>query len=170
MSAAATLVVEFGDSADSSAFYAAEFDETLNLDNSGEATTDFAPGDELYFWVQHDSSLAIASVESTDRRGTLVDCGTVTRSRDQEVTFTSTDSVDLSYIPASAPTITWYGEVGTRLTVSGKTVAVSGNTPCTADLVFPVAVHLFRYVPPPLVLASDEDTHRIVFVITLEGA
>ena len=56
----ATIVVEFGTGADSSAFVAVELDDHLNKDADGETKTQFNPGDQVWFWVQHDASLRTA--------------------------------------------------------------------------------------------------------------
>lgn len=162
-----TLVVEFGDGADSSAFVAMEFDETLNLDDDGNAKTSFEPEDDVWFWIQHAGTLQIDSIAATS--GMVVDCGTVRRSRDQELTFTGTDSVELSHIPAGNPSYTWYGNEGSGLSRNGRTVLVSGNTPCTCDAVIPIDVHLYRFVPPALELA-DGQSYRVVIVAYMEAA
>lgn len=162
-----TLVVDFGAGADSSAFVAMEFDEPLNLDDDGNAKTSFDPGDEVWFWIQHAETLRIDRVVATS--GMVVDCGIVRRSRDQELTFTGVDSVELSHIPAGNPSLTWYGNEGNGLTRTGRSVSVSGNTPCTCDAVIPIDVHLYRFVPPVLALGADE-TYRVVIVAYLGAA
>ena len=156
-----TLVVEFGEGADSAAFVAMELDETLNLDDEGNALTSFDPGVEVWFWLQHADTLRIDRIASTS--GMVVDCGIVRRSRDQELTFTDTDSVEFSHIPAGNPSYTWYGNEGSGLAKNGRSVSVSGNTPCTCDAVIPIDVHLYRFVPPVLELADDQ-TYRVVIV------
>lgn len=162
-----TLVVEFGEGADSNAFVAMEFDETLNLGDDGEEKTSFDPDDEVWFWIQHADTLQIDSVKATS--GMVVDCGTVRRSRVQELTFTGKDTVDLSHIPAVNPSYTWYGNEGSGLARNGRSVSVSGNTPCTCDVVIPIDVHLYRFVPPALDLGENE-TYRVVIVAYLEAA
>lgn len=162
-----TLVVEFGEGADSSAFVALELDETLNLDEDGEEKTRFDPGDEVWFWVQHADTLQIDRIAATS--GMVVDCGVVRRERLQELTFTGTDAIELSHLPAANPSYTWYGNVGAGLARSGRSVSVSGNTPCTCDATIPIDVHLYRFVAPALTLA-DEATYRVVIVVYLEAA
>lgn len=162
-----TLVVEFGAGADSAAFVAMELDETLNLDDEGNEKTGFAAGDEVWFWLQHADTLRIDRIASTS--GMVVDCGVVRRSRNQELTFTSTDSVELSHIPANNPSYTWCGNEGAGLARNNRSVSVSGNTPCTCDAVIPIDVHLYRFIPPPLELADDQ-TYRVVIVAYMEAA
>lgn len=167
MSLGATIVIQFGESADSSAFVAMELDETINLDSTGNAKSEFEPGDEVWFWLQHDASLVVASIESTS--GMVVDCGMARRERTQELTFIGEEGASLSYIPAVSPTYTWYGNVGSGLALDGRTVSVAGNLPCTCDAVIPIDVHLYRFIPPALELAEDA-SYRVVVVVTMEAA
>jgi len=167
MNVGETLVAQFGSSADSSAFVAKDLDETLNLDGEGNVKTSWVDGDEVWFWVQHDASLVIDRVEPTS--GMVVDCGQARRSRTQELTFKTADTVELSHIPAKNPTYTWYGNKGAGLTRNGRAVSVSGNLPCTCDAEIPIDVHLYRFIPPKLDLGSGE-TYRVVIVIYLEAA
>jgi hypothetical protein len=164
----ATIVVRFGEGADSSAFVTIELDETLNITEDGSERTSFLPGDEVWFWLQHDTSLRIGSVACTS--GMAVDCGTVRRERRQELTFAAADSTEiLSHLPAVAPSLIWYGNDGSPLRIEGRAVRVDGVTPSTCDVVLPIDVHLYRYVPPPLTLA-DGDSYRAVVVVTMEAA
>ncbi|HNC99107.1 MAG TPA: hypothetical protein PKW90_23430 [Myxococcota bacterium] len=167
MSANATIVIEFGAGADSGAFVALELDETLNLGEDGEEQTQFSPGDEVWFWLQHDASLRVGAVAATS--GMVVDCGMVRRSRLQELTWINEDAQELSHIPAANPSYTWYGNAGSGMVRDGRSVTVTGNLPCTADAAIPIDVHLYRFVPPPLELADDA-SYRVVVVITMEAA
>lgn len=164
----ATIVVQFGEGADSAAFVVVELDETLNLDTEGEAKSQFTPGDEVWWWLQHDPTLRIGLIECTS--GMVVKCGPARRQREQELTWTGVDAqVELSHIPASAPALTWYGTIGAQFQVAGRQATVTGNTPCTCDAVIPIEVQLYRFVPPPLTLAGEEK-YRVVVVITMEAA
>lgn len=168
MNVGSTIVVEFGQGADSTAFVAVELDETMNLDDSGEVKSQFAPGDEVWFWVQHDASLVIDRIESTS--GMVVDCGTVRRERTQEMTWTGSDTVELSHIPAANPAYSWFGNIGHGIARNGRSVSVEvASTPCTCDATLPIDVHLYRFVPPVLELA-DEATYRVVIVVNMEAA
>lgn len=167
MSVGATIVVEFGQGADSSAFVAVELDDTLNVDGEGEAKSQFGPGDEVWFWLQHDVSLRVGRIACTS--GMVVDCGLARRQREQELTWTGEEAVELSHIPAAAPVLTWHGNVGTGLSRDGRSMRITGNLPCTADAVIPIDVHLYRFVPPALSLAAGR-TYRVVVVIHMEEA
>jgi len=162
-----TLVVEFGDGADASEFVAFEFDETLNLDADGNAKTSYSPGDEVWFWLQHDVTLRLDRIAATS--GMVVSCGTVRRSREQELIFTGEDAITLSHVPSGNPTFTWYGNVGSGISRSGRSVSVSGKTPCVCDAVIPIEVRLFRFIPPPLELEA-EATYKVKIVAYMEAA
>lgn len=164
MSLGATIVVQFGEGADSSAFVTMELDETLNLDSAGDAKSEFGPGDEVWFWLQHDTNLAVERIESTS--GMVVDCGMARRERNQELTFIGEEGASLSYIPAVSPTFTWFGNVGAGLGLDGRSVTVAGNLPCTCDVVIPIDVHLYRFIPPALELAEGA-SYRVVVVVTM---
>ncbi|MGD9948921.1 MAG: hypothetical protein AB7U29_10635 [Desulfobulbus sp.] len=162
-----TIVVEFGDGADQSAFYVFEMDETLNLDAEGNEQSQFSPGDEVWFWGQHAASLRIDRIEATS--GMVVDCGIVRRSRTQQLTFTGADVLELSHIPAFNPAYTWFGNIGGGISRNGRSVSVASNIPCTCDAAIPIDVHLYRFVPPQLAL-EDEETYRVVIVAYMEAA
>lgn len=168
MSIGATIVVEFGQGADSSAFVAVELDETLNLDSDGAEKTQFVPGDEVWFWLQFDeTALRLDRVACTS--GMVVAAGLASRTRTQELTWTGDDGQELSHIPSATPSLKWYGAVGSGLSRDSRKLTVTGNTPCTADATIPISVRLYRYVPPPMSLSGDE-TWRSVIVIYMEAA
>lgn len=168
MSIGATIVVEFGSGADSSAFVAVELDDTLNIDSEGEVKSQFVPGDQVWWWVQHDPSLRIDRIACTS--GMVVPAGTVSRTRDQELTWTTAEEgQELSHIPSGNPTLRWYGNTGQGLSRDGRKLSLTGGLPCTADATIPIQVQLYRYVPPPMNL-SGEQTWRSVIVIYMEAA
>ena len=167
MSVGSTIVVEFGSGADSSAFVAVELDEVLNVDAAGEPISSWSPGDEVWFWIQHDPTLRLDRIAATS--GMVVDCGTARRERQQELTWTSEEGITLSHLPAAPPVLTWYGNVGNRFALAGRTATVEGNLPCTCDALIPLDVRLYRYIPPPLNLLGEQ-TYRVVIVIHMEAA
>lgn len=167
----ATLVIQFGEGADSSLFVAAEFDEVLNVSASGENKTSWLPGETPWFWVQHDPALRIASILPTGAAGDVIAYDTARRTRNQELSWPNIDTaIELSHIPASAPTLTWYGAPGTGLQRDGRTLRITGGAPCTCDAVIPIEVHLYRFIPPPLELPTAEDKYRVILYITMEAA
>jgi len=167
----ATLVVRFGEGADSNAFVVAEFDELLNVSAAGESKSSWLPGDSIYFWVQHDPALRIASILPTGAAGDIVAYGPTRRSREQELSWPDTDTtVELSHIPASTPLLAWYGAPGTGLQLDNRTVRITGGAPCTCDAIITIDVHLYRFIPPPLDLPTAEDKYRTILYITMEAA
>ena len=165
----ATIVVEFGDGVPRDHRQVqVELDETLNLLPDGEVRTQWAPGDEAWFWVHFDpAQLRLDRVAATS--GQVVAQGGARRSRSQELTFTRADEpVALNYLPAASAAMRWYGTVGQGLRREGREVRVSGPVPCTGDAEIPIDVRLYRYLPPPLELAEDE-TYRVVIVIYMEA-
>lgn len=167
----ATLVVQFGESADSSAFVAYEFDDVLNVDSSGGTKSSWLPGEVIYFVVQHDPSLRVDAILPTGAAGTIVDCGTVTRTRKQELSWPDIDTEqELSHIPTAMPALSWYGAPGTGLKLSDRTITLTGGAPSTCDAVIPIEARLYQFIPPPLELATEEDTHRVIIYIYMEAA
>jgi hypothetical protein len=167
----ATLVVQFGESADSTAFVTAEFDDVLNVDSAGEVKSSWLPGDSIFFLVQHDPSLRIDAILPTGNSGTIVDCGIVSRSRDQELSWPDINTEqELSHNSTFFPTLTWYGSPGYGLKLNGRTLTIAGGAPCTCDAVIPIEARLFQYIPPQLVLATEDDIYRIIIYIYMEAA
>lgn len=162
-----TLVVEFGENADSSAFVVVQLDDTLNVDAGGQTVSTFSPGQSAYFWVQHAPSLRIGAVTATS--GVIAADGLARRSRTQELTWTSLESQELECIPAGAPVLSWVGAQGSGFALNGRTATVTGNVPCTCEATYPIDVHLYHLVPPTLNLAAGE-TYRIVIVVYMEAA
>jgi hypothetical protein len=168
----ATIVVRFGGGADASAYVAAEFDKLLNVDEAGQEKSAWLPGDTIWFWVQHDPSLRIASIVPTGRSGGVVDQGLAIRTGEvEELTWEAdNDAVDLAHLPMAAPELRWYGEPGEGLTRNGRSMVVTGGAPCTCDATYPREVCLFRYIPPPLELADENDKYRVILFVTMEAA
>jgi hypothetical protein len=167
----ATLVVQFGDQGTSDAFVAAEFDDKLNVDSSAQVKTIWNPGDEIWFWVQHDDSVRIAAVKPTGSAGDIVDCGIAERNVEQQLAWPDTETtVELSHIPLSTPSFTWYGAPGVGLSFSGRTISINSGAPCTCDAAIPISVHLFRFIPPALTLADESEIYRVIIYIYMEAA
>jgi hypothetical protein len=164
-------VVQFGDQAPVDAFVVAEFDDTLNIDGSGNVKTTWHAGDEIWFWVQHDASVRIAHIKPTGGSGDIVDCGWSHRSKTQELTWPDVETInELSYIPSAAITLKWYGTPGEGLAVSGRSISIAGSAPCTCDATIPMGVRLYRFIPPALALSGDADIYRVVIYIYMESA
>lgn len=164
-----TIVVEFGEGADSSAFVAVELDETLNKNADGSEKSQWYPGDQVWFWLQYDEAvLRLDRIVSTS--GMVVAAGEVSRTREQALTWTvADDPVELSHQPSGPVSLHYYGRAGTGMRQEGRQIRMAGGVPCTADATLPLRVLLYRYVPPPMTLAEDQ-TWRSVIVVYLEAA
>ena len=102
MTTQATIVVTFGENVSSSNhFVRAELDDTLNLNSEGKSKTSFNPGDDVYFLIQHDSTVRIRAIRSTS--GQVQSLGAVSRSREQIMLYTELNEIqDFGYTGGTA--------------------------------------------------------------------
>jgi hypothetical protein len=162
---AASIVVNYGDTAASSALVVVELDDTLNLDAAGKTKTQFYPGDLVYFLVHHDATVRITRVLTTS--GTVDPLGSVLRDRTQQMLFKSpTDKQDLPHLPAGIVTPSWYGRTS-NLVQDGRSLTADA-TPCIGEMDYDMEAELFCLTPPDLDLAGDEK-HFIGVVINMES-
>lgn len=162
----ATVVVQFGQGADSSALVVVELDGEVNRTADDEEKTQFIPGDRPVWLVHHDATLRIGNVACSS--GMIQALGQVTRTRTQQTPFPARESVELPYLPAGAIAATWYGNNG-GLRVSGRTATAEGTVPAIAELSIPVRFSQYRLIPPSLSL-SGEQTWPVLIVVTMEAA
>lgn len=162
----ATIVVQFGQGANSSALVVVEMDGELNKDSEGNEKTQFIPGDRPVWLVHHDSTVRIGSVACSS--GMIQALGQVMRTRTQQLSFPSREAVDLPYVPAGGVSARWYGNNG-NLTVSGRSVRATGTVPAIGLVSVPVRFWQYRLIPPALSL-SGEETWPILIVVTMEAA
>ena len=158
MSVAASLVVRFGEGADSTELVAMEFDAAMNLDAAGEEKREFSPGDPVFFLVHHAPTLRIGQVKASC--GMVVAQGAVSREKEQQLLWTAAgEEQELSYVPASAVTPLWYGNVAAGLRKTGlRTMTVSGGLLPALSLVrHAVTFHLYKLLTPPVELGEGEE-------------
>ncbi len=169
MSVTASIVVHFGEGVDSGAFNLAMLDKELNVDASGNELTQFAPGDVVYFLVQHDPSLKIVRVAATD--GTVAAQGIRTVTMQDQVDFVAAgESVDITALPSGAVTVgKWYGRQGAGMKITGRNVSVTSGTPAKADLDYKARMNGYKLVTPAVSLTEDE-TYPITVFIYFEAA
>ncbi len=169
MSVAASLVVTFGDGADSSDLVVMEFDKIMNVDAVSEEKTQFAPGDEVFFLIHHASTLRIGSVKAT--AGMVVSQGRVTRAREQQLLWTAVDEEqELSCIPSSALTAVWYGNEATGFKKSGfRAVTISGGVLPALSLVSYSAVFAMYKIITPFVELAEGESWPITIVAEMEA-
>ena len=164
----ATIVVEFGEGADSTALVVVELDDAVNRDSEGKAITSFHPGDEPGFVVHYDpAALRIDRVKASS--GMIVDNGRASRERKQQVRFTGPGKpITLPHIPASGVSVDWYGNAPT-ISQADRQITAAGSLPAIGEAAYNIACHAYRLVPPPLSLAENE-SYPILVVIYMETA
>jgi hypothetical protein len=162
----ATVVVQFGRGADSTALVKVELDGEVNRDAEGNEQTSFIPGDQPVFLVHHDASLVIGSVACSS--GLIQDLGQVSRSRSQRIEWPDLSAQELEYLPSATPAFVWYGNDATPALVD-RTLTPTGMVPAVCDVALTAAFRQFRLLPPPLTLAAETD-YPILIVVTLEAA
>lgn len=167
MSEKTTLVLKFGQAA-GTGFAIAELDDIRNVDSTGQKKSSFAPGDEVYFLVQHDDSLRIDRIAATG--GMVVAMGQVSRDYTDRLDFPALgDTAELSHLPAGSVSRTWVDHAA-AVTIAGRTVtAAGGELPAKGNLAYSAEMHSFRLVPPPMTLA-DGESHEITVYIFMETA
>jgi len=166
MTIEATVVVEFGDGADSSALVVVELDGEMNKDAEGEEITSFEPGMPAYFLVHYDTSkLYIGSVKSS--AGGITGGTAVTRDREQQLSFTRADEgQDLPHIPAGGVTYKWYGNTP-LLTIDGRNIKAN-LVPAICEAAYKIAATQYCLIPPAMTLVDDEQ-YPVLIVITMEA-
>ena len=164
----ATVVVEFGDGADSGALVVVELDDMVNLDRDGKPKTRFFPGDEPGFIVHYDqAALRIGRVSASS--GQVVDVGAVTRARTAQVNFpVPGERQELPHIPAGQISWRWYGNAP-AIGQDGRSIVPSGDLPAIGDADYTISCRAYRLIPPPLDLSGDE-TWPVLVVVTMEDA
>jgi hypothetical protein len=163
----ATIIVQFGKGADSSALVKVELDGAVNLDSSGKEKTQFYAGDQPVFLVHHDATVHLDHIECSS--GMIQELGTVIRQRKQQMSFPAADSQELDYVPAGVVAVTWFGNDGV-LQQTGRTMLPTGNLPAVCDLVVPVEFRQFRLLPPSLTLEKEGDEWPVLVVLHMEAA
>ncbi len=178
----ASLVVEFGEGVnEETANVKVEFDQLRIADLYGEEKTQFAPGEEVWFLVHHDSDLAIEWVKPTS--GTVNQGSDVARERLQQLLFTPKIlAIDLEYIPSGQPVTEFYGNTAALGSVDGRRLPlvdydtlrvadyVPSWLPAVCDAAYDVRFLSYRFVPGPIELEDEEDIYPVVIVVKVVNA
>ena len=162
----ATVVVQFGQGANSSALVLVELDGELNRTADDQEKTQFFPGDRPVWLVHHDATVRIGSVACSS--GMIQPLGQVTRTRTQQMQFPAGEAMDLPYVPAGAVSVQWYGNNG-GLVQTGRSVRATGSVPAIGEVSVPVRFSQYRLIPPALSLAGEE-TWPVLIVVEMEAA
>lgn len=159
----ASTVVSFGSGSGSDALVVFELDEEMN-----DEETSFAPGDDIFLRLHHDSSVSLDKMLATN--GQIDNQGTGTRTIETQLLWqTVDDSHDLSYIPSGGLTAEYYGNEATGLKKSGDRQAVitGGTMPALSLISYSATFSLFRLIAPSMELESDE-SYPIMVVAYME--
>jgi hypothetical protein len=102
----ATLNVSFSDESDGTqGVLKLEIDDRENGLNGGD--TSFSPGDDVYYFLFKDSNVDVLDHQVT--AGGKTSQGSDTKSLDENITFSNSDTASLSYPPDGAVTLQWLG-------------------------------------------------------------
>ncbi|SHO52829.1 hypothetical protein [Desulfopila aestuarii] len=164
-----TLVVRFGESVASvSGDIVAEWDDTLNVESSGEVKSRFVPGDEAWLLIHADPGLQIVRVAAT--HGSVNASGQVVQQRSQDIGFGGVDDgQDLRYLPAASIVGQWLGRVGVGLQIAGRRLTVQDGFPCLLRASYPVRFRRYRLQTPAMTLNTDETYPLLVYIYYTEA-
>lgn len=157
-----TLVVSLDEGVSADLLAVALLDDALNLDDDGNAKTQFEPGDMPYFLVHLDPRLAVTDIRCSS--GEARRRGRVTREARADITIDEAGgTAELERIPASEPVFAWYGN---RPDVSreGRTLTFTGALPATGSVAYSYQAHSYQYIPPPLGPTQEWRTRIVIHV------
>jgi hypothetical protein len=120
----ATLNVTFDDdsTSESQGLLKLEIDDREEGLNGGD--TSFAPGDDVYYFLFKDSNITVLEHEVT--AGGKTGVGSGTKTIDENVTFSDSDTSSLNYPPDGTVTMKWLGKC---FEISGTTVKANTTLP-----------------------------------------
>lgn len=98
-----------------------EIDDRETGLNGGD--TSFAPGDTVGFWLFKDSNVTVVA-GPTSTSGGVTSAGTDTKTIDEYITFSNSDSGSLGYPPSGAVSLEWQGRCY-RIVESSGSVSVT---------------------------------------------
>ena len=152
------MTVSFGGGSASNALIKLELDDKMNVDSSGEEISSFAPGDNIYFRLHHDTTVQLARMASTD--GEVEAQGSGSRTITEELLWVYLDDEhELGYVPNnSGITSSHYGSEPSDIKKSGtkKMVISGGELPALSLVTYSANFSLYRLIAPDVDLAEDE--------------
>lgn len=154
-----TIVVTFGDVAASQGFVTVEADSLLNIDVDGNVKSEFAPGDEFHFLLQHDDTMAMNSM-AVSSGAVYAKTALQRRDKGQQMSFVSKAVQELPYIPAGEVDFSWYGREP-AVTQDGRQISVDSH-PAIGEASYAVEMHGFTLEPPPLRLLAEEEYYILI--------
>lgn len=124
----ATLNVSFDSTTDTATGgIKLEIDDRADGLNNGN--TSFKPGDDAYYWLFKDSNVTL--IEHVATAGGIGGAGSDTKTVDENITFTNSDTGSLGYPPSGSVTMNWLGRSfeikGTDVLGNSAVPEVSGS-------------------------------------------
>lgn len=168
-----SIVLDFGEDVDDSAFVIVELDDQVNLDYNEDIITTFLPGEEVGFIVHFNKrELKIASVDCSS--GVVSGGDETSRARSEQVQFLSPKKkVDLSYIPEGDVTFEWYAEDNGNeplIVTSGREMLPQNATPAIGEASFDISCFAYTLTPPKGLTIGEDESYFVLCVIRLEAA
>jgi len=124
----ATLTVNFSATSQTgNAGIKLEVDDRPDGANGGN--TSFKPGDTVYILQFVDENVEVKPNFPQANAGSVSSAGRATKSIDENITFSNSDTASLGYPPSGAVTMTWLGRVVELNSSTGAVSAYSGPVP-----------------------------------------
>lgn len=171
MAVEASIVVVFGDDADTSGLVVVELDPTddLNLNSDGEVKSTFnatvSPVDTPALIIHHSDSLTITEVVST--AGNIsgpYNAGSQTREID--FSFPSIDDTSsIGYADTSLSSYSFYGNEAVLAVSGNDLIATGGSSPCVGIANVNVNFQAKYILTPPLVVLDEDETYPITIYV-----
>lgn len=175
MAVETSIVVVFGDGADSDGTVVAELDplHDNNLDSDGElkSTFDSVAPDVPVLLIHHDDTVQLTRIVATSGSVESTETSGITQTREVDLSFaTEEDTVSIGYSNTTLDSVEWNGRTGTVVISGDNIIYSSGETPfvgvATVNVTF--QHQYFVNVPSGLDLDADE-TYEIVIFIYMEN-
>lgn len=160
-----TIVVSFGDdSALSEGYYSVELDAVGNEDRSS-----FAPNEEVLFLIQHDSTMQISRIVSTN--GSIQSRGDVSRTKEETILFAEEGESQSLPCLGSLTTEFKYNSCALESDSVNSTdiISAAGNFPALCDIAVVGSFHQYALIPSIPDLLPDE-TYDVYIVIYFEAS
>lgn len=105
----ATLNVNFSSDADEAATGSIKLEIDDREDGLNGGDTSFAPGDDAFFFLFKDANVTLVTTVPERTAGGVTSAGSGTRSLDENITFSNSNSGSLGYPPDGSVAMSWIG-------------------------------------------------------------
>ena len=158
----------FGDGSDSSELHIEELDDAKNRDANGQVKSTFHPGEPFYFRIHHGPRLVLSRIRVSS--GIAHPLGLSTHDHHQDADpADSSSTVELPHIPITNPVSTWWGNVP-QISRAGRVLSFGEPLPAIGIVRYAARWLVYKYIPPPMHLATEEDEYRVKIVAHYEAA